>query len=100
MRKSVKTGRKPTAREKIAEAADVTKELILDVPKLVFIGNREAAIENCRGISEYTERKIVVEAKRYRICIEGAELTVKTITDDMLCITGIITKTEFVGEVG
>ena len=85
---------KPTARERLADSVDVSKELILDVPKLVFIGNRE-------GISEYTENRILVEGKAYRLCLEGAKLEVKTITEDMLCVSGKIKKLEFVGgEVG
>lgn len=91
---------RPTARERLADSADVSKELILDVPKLVFIGSREVAIENCRGITEYTENKIVVEAKAYKLCLEGTQLEVKTITEDMLCVFGKIKKLEFVGEVG
>lgn len=92
---------KLTARERLADSVDVSKELILDVPKLVFIGNREVAIENCKGISEYTESRILVEGKSYRLRLEGAKLEVKTITEDMLCVSGKIKKLEFVGgEVG
>lgn len=100
MRKRNRETKRRTAREKLADAADVSKELILNVPKLTFIGNREAAVENYKGISEYTENKITVEAKRGRICVEGELLEVKTITEDMLCIAGKIKKAEFVGEVG
>ncbi len=100
LKRKKKEVKRQTARERLAEAADVSKEIILDVPKLVFIGNREAAVENYKGISEYTANKIAVETKRGRICMEGESLEVKTIADDMLCITGKIKKTEFVGEVG
>ena len=45
-RKKTEKTEKPTLRERIADGLDASKEVILDVPKIVFIGSREVVIEN------------------------------------------------------
>ncbi len=93
-RKSEKT-EKPTLRERMADGLDASKEVILDVPKVVFIGNREVVIENYKAISEYTDQKIMMESKPTGLTVYGANLEIRSITREMLFITGKIYKMEF-----
>ncbi len=82
-------------REKFADRLDISKEIILDSAKIVFIGNREVTVENYKSIVEYTETKIILETKPHRLKFEGNNLEVKTITREMLYIMGKISKLEF-----
>lgn len=84
-----------TIRERMADGLDASKEIILDVPKLVFIGNREVIVENYKSIAEYTDKKIVLEANPCGLRLSGEDLEIKSITREMLYITGKIAKTEF-----
>lgn len=93
-KKSEKT-EKPTIRERVADGLDISKEIILDVPKIVFIGNREAVVENYKAISEYTDQKIVMESKPSGLTVSGVNLEIRSITREMLFITGKIQKMEF-----
>ncbi len=95
-----KTENKPSFKERIADSLDVSKEIILNSAKIVFIGSREATVENYRSIVEYTDTKIIIDAKPSRLKFVGYELEVKTITQEFLYITGKISKLEFQTEVG
>ncbi len=86
---------RPTLRERMADGLDASKEVILDVPKIVFIGSREVVIENYKAISEYTDQKIVMESNPYGLMICGANMEIRSITREMLFITGKIQKMEF-----
>lgn len=90
---------KATFREKAADKFGASKEIILDIPKLVFIGSREVTVENYKSISEYTPTRIVLEAKPGQLKFSGSELEIRSISRDMLFITGKIEKTEFGNEV-
>ncbi len=94
-RKKANPEEKAGLREHIANSFESSKEILLDVPRLVFIGNREVTVENYRGIVEYTDKLLVLEANPCRLSIEGKNLEVKTITQEMLYIKGIFSKVEF-----
>ena len=75
---------------KIAEALDVSKDIVLNLPRIVLIGTGELTIENYEGILEYSENQICVGAKEMKIRITGKKLEIRTITAEMLFITGYI----------
>ena len=61
----------------------------------MFIGSREVTIENYRGIVEYTDSRMVLDANPHRLKIEGVGLEVRCITQELLYVTGTILKMEF-----
>ncbi len=87
-----------TAREKVADTLNISKEIIMDTSKIVAIGNREITIENYRGIIEYTNCSIRLISNPYIIKISGVCLDIKTMTQDFLYITGKINSVAFSDE--
>ena len=92
-------GKKISLKERLADSVDMSKEIILDSAKIIFIGHREVTVENYKSIIEYTDTKIILDSKPSKLKFEGANLEVKTITQDFLYITGKISKLEFQTEV-
>lgn len=84
-----------TVRERVADNLDVSKEILLNSAKIVLIGSREVTIENYNGIVEYTDTSVVLDANPCRIRIGGTSLEVRTISREILYITGSIAKLEF-----
>lgn len=82
---------KPSLREKFADAMDISKDVILDTALIRMIGDRELTIENYKGIVEYTDTCIRVKAKQNMLKVTGKNLEIKTITQELLYITGRIT---------
>ena len=74
----------------IADALDVSKDIVLNLPRIVLIGTVELTIENYEGILEYGENQICIGANGMRICVTGKKLEIRTITAEMLFITGYI----------
>ena len=101
MRKSERRAQKdvkrpPTIRERIADGIGVSKELTLDVAKITMFGAREASVENYIGISEYSDTLIALTAKPNSIRISGANLEIKTMSREIIYLTGKIEKIEYV----
>ncbi len=86
---------KPNFKEKLAESLGASKEVILDMPRIIFIGNRELTVENYKSIGEYTDRLIVLETNPHRLKIIGAELEIKSIARELIYITGKVSAVEF-----
>ena len=80
----------PSLREKIADSIDISKEVILDTILLTMIGEREMTVENYKSIITYTDTNIKIKAKPYPIEIVGTGLEIRSITRELLYITGRI----------
>lgn len=87
------SGKKPgsgPAKEKIAEFFDLPRDSIIDVPRIVVVGNMELTIENHLGIIEYTSSNLAIATAKGRITVRGRDLTISSITKTLIGVRGII----------
>ena len=81
---------------KMAERANLPKDVIMGVPIITMTGQTDMRIENYRGILEYTDCLIRIQTKIGRIKISGKQLQVSYYTNDEMEITGQILSVEYV----
>ena len=74
--------------ETLADAFDLPKELIIDIPKITLIGNREMAIESHKGIIQYTNEKIRISVAGGEVIVSGKELFINSILLEEIVIYG------------
>lgn len=84
-------------KERIVSAANMPKDVMLGASVLTILGNFEVCIENYRGILEYTDTLIRVQAKGKQIRLSGKQLQIEYYTNDEMKITGKISSLEFCG---
>lgn len=77
-------------KEIIVESLKLPKDSMLGASIVSVTGNREAFIENYRGIIEYTKDSIVLQGKNCRICFQGKQLSIDYYTNEDMKISGII----------
>lgn len=88
---------KPDRLERIlGDMLELPKDLVLDLPRIVIIGQRELHLENHKGIIEYGDSCIKINLARGFLEIEGEGLEIKLIMQDEVSITGIISSLHFV----
>lgn len=95
MQNTENDGRRRGLREKIADAVDISKDVILNAALINIIGNREMTIENYRAIIEYTDELIRIKTSQHTLKISGKKLEIRVITQELLHITGMIKNVEF-----
>lgn len=86
MKKKEKTPKK----EILMESLQLPKDICMGQLRVTMTGNREAWIENYRGILEYTESMILLQAKNCQVCFEGTGLSVDYYTNEDMKISGCI----------
>jgi len=79
----------------ISDALEIPKDIMLDLPRITFIGNLQVAIENHKGIIEYSNENIRVKMKDGIIKITGVDLIIKTIISEEIIISGKIASIDF-----
>ena len=84
-----------TRRYRMADAANLPKDVVLGVPILPLTGHYEVNIENYRGILEYTEQLIRINVRSGQIRITGKSLEINYYTTTDMKITGKVEKIEY-----
>ena len=74
--------------ETLADAFDLPKELIMDMPKITIIGNKEMAIESHKGIIQYTSEKIRIGIAGGELIVSGKDLLINSIVLEAIIIYG------------
>lgn len=82
-------------RHRVANALDLPKDIVLDLPRMTIIGDLQAVIENHRGVVEYTPEKIVLNMDKGRLEIVGEDLHIGAIYKEEINITGRIGSLSF-----
>ncbi len=78
----------------VADALDIPIDAVCDLPVITIMGKSEVNIENSRGIIEYTNNCFRINTLSGIVKIEGDELMIKSITDESICVRGIIIRVE------
>ncbi|MCD7724998.1 MAG: YabP/YqfC family sporulation protein [Clostridiales bacterium] len=93
MRRNSRKSPLPTlsgSRELIVESLKLPKDTMLGAAIVTVTGNREAFIQNYKGILEYNTQTIVLQGKNCKICFEGKRLSIDYYTNEDMKISGNI----------
>lgn len=77
-----------SGREKIAQKLDLPKDIILDIPKISILGDREITIENHKGIALFERNIIKIKTKTTPIEIKGENFEIVFIAESTITIKG------------
>ncbi len=80
----------PSSKENLVESLQLPKDLMLGSVILTVTGQKEAYVENYRGIIEYTTRQIRLQTKTCQLLICGCDLSIDYYSNDEMKITGMI----------
>jgi len=94
-KKEKKEETKPGIRERLAEILELPKEIVMNIPKMTMIGNKDLIIENYKGIIEYESNRIRINTGAGIIKITGDLMSIKEITSEDILVSGNISSLEF-----
>lgn len=86
---------KKKIKRQFSEFLEIPGDVMLDLPKIVLVGNIKIFIENHRGIIEYTTEKVRVNVMEDEVAITGENLLLRNVLPDELCVEGKIKSISF-----
>lgn len=86
---------KESRKELLVESLKLPKDMMMGAFMLSMTGNREAFIENYRGILEYTDTCILLQTKTGQVRFTGTGLVIEYYTNEDMKIGGCIASVIF-----
>lgn len=69
---------------------EIPKDVMLDLSKIVLVGDLQVFIENHRGILEYSLELVRINLKDYEVVVKGENLQLKNVGLEEICVEGKI----------
>lgn len=88
-------GKSEKIKKGIAEVFDIPKDIVLNLPRIVIIGQLQIYIENHDGVQEFKDDFIKLRVPQGIIEIKGSNLVIRNIYSEDLILDGEITSIEF-----
>lgn len=82
-------------KEMLMDSLRLPKDICMGALSVTLVGNHEIWVENYRGIIEYNEQKILLQAKTCQVCFEGTELCIEYYTNEDMKISGCISNVQY-----
>jgi sporulation protein YqfC len=82
-------------KRRFANMFDLPKDVLLDLSRIIVIGNMQICIENHRGIVEYSPQKIVIGCGNGQISVHGEDLSLRSILPEEIELIGHIKSVVF-----
>ena len=76
-------------KEKILDKLEFPRDISLNLPKIIVIGNREITIENHKGIIFFETNMVKINSRIGAILIKGEEFEILFIAENSITISGI-----------
>lgn len=84
-------------KRQFSDYLELPGDIMLDLPKIILVGDQQVFIENHRGIQEYNPKLVKVLVNDKVIEVTGENLTLRNILPDEICVEGQIASVSFLG---
>lgn len=82
-------------RQKFANLLELPSDVVLDLPRVVLVGNVQAVVENHRGLVEYSPGLVRIGLETGQLVLTGEGLVIGTAGAEEMIILGRITGLEY-----
>ncbi|MBS4026449.1 MAG: sporulation protein YqfC [Clostridia bacterium] len=83
-------------KEAFSKMLEMPSDVILDMPKIILIGNIQMYIENHRGIVSFSPEKITIAVSLGQVEITGTNLIIRGIFSDEILLEGTIESVQII----
>lgn len=75
-------------KNELAEKLDLPRDIMMDFPKIIIIGDNEITIENHKGIVVFDEKQVKIKSKVGLVCINGMDFQIPFLGGSTITLKG------------
>lgn len=87
---SVMQSRKQGRLQKLAGLLEIPQDIVMDLPRITMLGNKQLLIENHKGIIEYTSSLIRIKLNQGELIVTGTDLTLGNLQVEQILVEGTV----------
>ena len=76
--------------QRLANILEIPQDIVLDLPRITMLGNRQLLIENHKGIIEYTPSFVRIKLNQGELIIQGKKLTLGNLQIEQILVEGTV----------
>lgn len=76
--------------QRLAGLLEIPQDIVMDLPRITMLGNKQLLIENHKGIIEYTPSMIRVKLNQGELVIGGTDLTLGNLQIEQILVEGTV----------
>jgi sporulation protein YqfC len=74
----------------LAGILEIPQDIILDMPRITMLGNKQLLVENHKGIIEYTTSLVRIKLNQAELTISGSNLVLGNLQTEQILVEGMI----------
>lgn len=82
--------RKQGRLQKLAGLLEIPQDIVMDLPRITMLGNKQLLIENHKGIIEYTSSLIRIKLNQGELIVTGTDLTLGNLQVEQILVEGTV----------
>lgn len=81
--------------ERLANILEIPQDVVLDLPRITMLGNKQLLVENHRGIIEYTPSLVRIKLSQGELIVVGKCLTLGNLQIEQILVEGIVEEIKY-----
>lgn len=87
--------RKKGQMQRLASILEIPEDLVMDLPRITMLGNKQVLIENHKGIIEYTASVVRIKINKGHLIISGQNLILGNLQIEQILVEGIVEEVKY-----
>lgn len=79
----------------LAHKLDIPQDIVLDLPRITMLGNKQVLIENHKGIIEYTSTLVRIKLSQGELVIIGTQLLLGNLQAEQILVEGVVGEVKY-----
>ncbi len=79
----------------LAGLLEIPADIVLDLPRITMLGNKQLLVENHKGIIEYNGSLVRIKLSQGELNVAGTELTIGNFQAEQLLVEGTVTEIKY-----
>ncbi len=84
-----------TRLQRLAGLLEIPQDIVLDLPRITMLGNKQLLVENHKGIIEYTGVLVRIKLSQGELAITGSDLVIGNFQAEQLLVEGTLTDIKY-----
>lgn len=76
--------------QNLAKLLEIPQDIVMDLPRITMLGNKQLLIENHKGIIEYTPSLVRIKLNQGELIVSGNDLILGNLQFEQILVEGTV----------